>query len=166
MTSSIETVFGSRLMTGGFILNNQLTDFSFRPAIDGRPVANSVAPAKRPRSSMSPTIVLDAKGRLVMAIGSPGGSRIIGFVLKALVAALDWRMPMPAAVDLPNFLRRDGGAELEQGAADGALAPALEALGHTVKLFPLESGLHGIRVTPKGLEGGADKRREGVVLAK
>ncbi len=166
MTSSIETVFGSRLMTGGFILNNQLTDFSFRPAIDGRPVANSVAPAKRPRSSMSPTIVLDAKGRLVMAIGSPGGSRIIGFVLKALVAALDWRMPMPAAVDLPNFLSRNGGAELEQGAADGALAPALEALGHKVKLFPLESGLHGIRVTPKGLEGGADKRREGVVLAK
>ncbi|MEK9754639.1 MAG: gamma-glutamyltransferase, partial [Rhodospirillaceae bacterium] len=166
MTSSIETVFGSRLMTGGFILNNQLTDFSFRPSVDGRPVANSVAPAKRPRSSMAPTIVLDGHGRLVMAVGSPGGSRIIGFVVKALVAALDWNLPLQQAVDLPNFLSRNGGAELEDGAFDPGLKAALEARSHTVKTFALQSGLHAVRVVPGGLEGGADKRREGVVLAE
>jgi gamma-glutamyltranspeptidase/glutathione hydrolase len=166
MTSSIETVFGSRLMTGGFILNNQLTDFSFEPFVDGRQVANSIAPAKRPRSSMSPTMVFDGNGKLVMALGSPGGSRIIGFVLKTLVATLDWRLPVQQAIDLPNALSRNGGAELENGAFAPAIKPALEAFGHKVKTFSLESGLHAIRVHPGGLEGGADKRREGVVLAE
>ncbi len=165
MTSSVETVFGSRLMTGGFILNNQLTDFSFRPQVDGRPVANSAAPGKRPRSSMAPTLVFDGNGRLVMAVGSPGGSRIIGFVTKAVIAALDWRLSMQSAVDLPNFLNRNGATELEQGAFADRLKPALEGLGHKVRTFALESGLHGIRVTPDGLDGGADKRREGAVLA-
>lgn len=165
MTSSIETVFGSRLMTGGFILNNQLTDFSFLPLKNGRSVANSVAPGKRPRSSMSPTLVLDAKGGLVMAVGSPGGSRIIGFVAKTLVAALDWKLPMQAAIDLPNFLNRNGVTELEDAPGTAAIKTALEKRRHKVRVFSRESGLHGIRVTPGGLDGGADKRREGVVLA-
>jgi len=165
MTTSIETVFGSRLMTGGFILNNQLTDFAFRPVREGRAVANAAAPGKRPRSSMSPTLVLDENGRLVMAVGSPGGSRIIGFVAKTLIAALDWKMPMQAAIDLPNFLNRNGATEIEAGPDVMALKAALEARGHAVKVMTRESGLHGIRVTPAGLEGGADRRREGVVLA-
>ena len=165
MTTSIETVFGSRLMTGGFILNNQLTDFAFTPVKAGRAVANAAAPGKRPRSSMSPTLVLDANGRLVMAVGSPGGSRIIGFVTKTLIAALDWSLPMQAAIDLPNFLNRNGATEIEAGDGVAALKATLERLGHEVKVMTRESGLHGIRVTPAGLDGGADKRREGMVLA-
>ena len=97
MTTSIETVFGSRLMTGGFILNNQLTDFSFHPIRAHKPVANRVAPGKRPRSSMSPTLVLDRNEGLIMAIGSPGGSRIIGFVAKTLVGVLDWKQDIQSA---------------------------------------------------------------------
>ena len=164
MTSSIETVFGSRLISGGFILNNQLTDFSFRPVRNGRPVANAPAPGKRPRSSMSPTLVLDSQGKLVMAVGSPGGSRIIGYVTKALVAALDWDLDMQTAISMPNFVNRNGATELEQGTSLEAVKPKLEAMGHKVRLMSRVSGLHGIRVTPKGLQGGADPRREGIVL--
>jgi len=131
----------------------------------GRAVANAAAPGKRPRSSMSPTLVLDANGRLVMAVGSPGGSRIIGFVTKTLIAALDWSLPMQAAIDLPNFLNRNGATEIEAGDGVAALKATLERLGHEVKVMTRESGLHGIRVTPAGLDGGADKRREGMVLA-
>jgi len=164
MTTSIETVFGSRLMAAGFILNNQLTDFSFVPDRDGRPVANRVQPQKRPRSSMSPTLVLDGDGKLVMAVGSPGGSRIIGYVAKTLVAALDWNLDMQAAISLGNFVNRNGATELEQGTPVAAQKPKLEAMGHKVKLMSRASGLHGIRVTPKGLQGGADPRREGVAI--
>ncbi len=164
MTSSIESAFGSRLMAGGFLLNNELTDFSFRPEVDGRPVANRVEPGKRPRSSMSPTLVLDEQGRLVLAVGSPGGSRIIGYVVKALVAALDWGLDMQAAISLPNAVNRNGPTDLEEGTAVADLKPRLEALGHEVRLRPMTSGLHGIAVTPRGLEGGADPRREGVAL--
>ena len=164
MTTSIENVFGSRLMTGGFILNNQLTDFSFSPERGGKPVANRAAPGKRPRSSMSPTLVLDKDGLLVMAIGSPGGSRIIGYVAKALVASLDWGMDMQTSIDLPYFLNRNGALELERGTVLEGLKPEFEKLGHTVKLTSRASGLHGIRVIPGGLQGGADKRREGVAL--
>ncbi len=164
MTTSIETVFGSRLMAAGFILNNQLTDFSFLPDRDGKPVANRVQPLKRPRSSMSPTLVLDDKGDLVMAVGSPGGSRIIGYVAKTLVAALDWNMDMQAAISLGNFVNRNGSTELEKGTAVAAAKAKLEAMGHTVNLMTRASGLHGIRVTPRGLQGGADPRREGVAI--
>lgn len=182
MTSSIESAFGSRLMAGGFMLNNELTDFSFRPLDEaGRAIANRVEPGKRPRSSMSPTLALDREGRLVMAIGSPGGSRIIGYVAKALIARLDWGLDMQAAIDLPNATNRNGVTDLEEGTALAALKPALEALGHEVTLRKLTSGLHGIAVTPGGLmggltgglsggglsgglSGGADPRREGVVL--
>ncbi|NQW01098.1 MAG: gamma-glutamyltransferase [Rhodospirillales bacterium] len=164
MTSSIENAFGSRLMTGGFMLNNQLTDFSFAPEIDGAPVANRVEAGKRPRSSMAPTLVFDGSGKLVMAVGSPGGSRIIGYVVKTLIAALDWGMDIDAAIDAPYFVNRNGTTDLEMGTALEALKPELEQMGHSVKLISSASGLHGIRVTESGLEGGADKRREGVAL--
>jgi gamma-glutamyltranspeptidase/glutathione hydrolase len=164
MTTSIETTFGSRIMVRGFLLNNQLTDFSFRPENDGGPVANRLQPGKRPRSSMAPTLVFDGQGRVVMALGSPGGSRIIGYVAKTLAAALDWKLDIQAAIDLPHFINRNGATELERGTPLEALAPALEALGHKVTVRRLTSGLHGIMVSGGGLTGGADKRREGVAM--
>ncbi len=164
MTTSLETTFGSRIMVRGFLLNNQLTDFSFRPERDGGPVANRLAPGKRPRSSMAPTLVFDGQGRVVMALGSPGGSRIIGYVAKTLAAALDWKLDIQAAIDLPHFVNRNGATELERGTPLEALTPALEALGHKVAVRRLTSGLHGIMVSAGGLTGGADKRREGVAM--
>ncbi|WP_299395597.1 gamma-glutamyltransferase [Pelagibius sp.] len=166
MTASIESAFGARMMSGGFLLNNELTDFSFRPSVDGQPVANRVQAGKRPRSSMSPTLVLDRQGRFVMAIGSPGGSRIIGYTAKAVIGALDWNLSMQEAIDLPNFVNRNGATDLEEGRGLEGAAQALEALGHEVNLRGLTSGLHGIRLTEAGLEGGADPRREGVVLSE
>jgi gamma-glutamyltranspeptidase/glutathione hydrolase len=164
MTTSVALAFGAKLMTRGFILNSQLTDFSAVPELDGRPVINRAWPGKRPRSSQSPTLVVDAEGRLVMTVGSPGGTSIIGYVVKALIAALDWNLPMRDAVALPNFVNRNGATRLERGTAVAAEAEALRALGHKVELRSLTSGLHGLRVTPDGIEGGADPRREGVVL--
>lgn len=164
MTTSAGLPFGSRLMVRGFLLNDHLTDFAARPGVDGRPVANRVAPGKRPLSSMSPTVVTDGDGRLVMALGSPGGLNIIGYVTKTLIAALDWNLSMPDAVALPNFLNRNGPTLLERGTAVEALAAPLEALGHRVGTRTMTSGLHGIRVTPRGFDGGADPRREGVAL--
>lgn len=164
MTSSIESAFGSRLMVRGFLLNNELTDFSFVPERDGVAVANRVEPGKRPRSSMAPTLVFDKQGRLVMAIGSPGGSRIIGYVAKALIGVLDGRMDIQQAIDLPNMLNRNGPTELEIDTSVVGLQPQLEALGHEVVLREMTSGLNGIAVTGAGLRGGADPRREGVAL--
>jgi gamma-glutamyltranspeptidase/glutathione hydrolase len=164
MTSSIENAFGSRLMSGGFLLNNQLTDFSFQPSKNGSPIANRAESGKRPRSSMSPTLVFDNEGKLVMAVGSPGGSRIIGYVAKTIIAALDWKMDMDAAIDAPNFVNRNGSTDLESGSSLESLKPLLEDMGHKVKLVSNISGLHGIRVTKYGLEGGADKRREGIAI--
>jgi len=165
MTTSNAWTFGSRLMARGFILNNQLTDFAFTPNRDGAPVANRAVAGKRPLSSMAPTLVFDGDGRAVMAIGSPGGTRIIGYVAKALIAALDWGMGIQDAVDYPNVLSRNGPLEIEKATPLAELKPALEKMGHEVKLFSFASGLNGIRRTPGGLEGGADKRREGVALA-
>lgn len=166
MTASIESAFGARLMARGFMLNNELTDFSFRPEVEGRPVANRVQAGKRPRSSMSPTLVLDRRGRFVMAIGSPGGSRIIGYTAKTIIAALDWNLSLQQAVTLPHFVNRNGATDLEEGTAIVDAKAALEALGHDVNVRAMTSGLHGIRRTPAGLEGGADPRREGVVLTE
>ena len=110
-----KNTFGSRMMSGGFLLNNQLTDFSFAPNKDGALIANRVGPKKRPRSSMSPTLVFDGSGSLIMAVGSPGGSRIIGYVVKTLIAVLDWGMDMDAAIDAPNFVTLNGPTDLEKG---------------------------------------------------
>ena len=163
-TTSIERGFGSRLMVRGFLLNNQLTDFSFEAKHNGQLVANRVEGGKRPRSSMAPTLVFANDGQLLLAIGSPGGSRIIGFVTLALIASLDWQMDPQAAVSLAHHVNRNGATELEAGTALEALAPQLEALGHEVKIRALTSGLHAIRASTDGLEGGADPRREGVAL--
>ncbi|MCC7166136.1 MAG: gamma-glutamyltransferase [Rhodospirillales bacterium] len=160
MTSSIENGFGSRLMVEGFLLNNHLTDFAFQPASEGRPVANRIEPGKRPRSSMAPTIVFDGAERPVLAVGSPGGGAIIGYVAKTLVAVLDWGMAPQEAVALPHLLNRNGPTETE----DEALAARLASLGHRTKVGPMTSGLHLIRIRPGRLEGGADPRREGVAL--
>ena len=162
MTSSIENAFGSRLMAGGFLLNNELTDFSFVASRGGAAVANRVEPGKRPRSSMSPTIVLNADGSLRLAIGSPGGSRIIPYVAKTIIAVLDWGLDVQAAIDLPHHTNRNGSTDLEKGTSVATIAPTLEALGHKVKVRRLNSGLHGIERLPSGLRGGADPRREGV----
>ncbi|MBT4219149.1 MAG: gamma-glutamyltransferase, partial [Rhodospirillaceae bacterium] len=164
MTTSIENAFGSRMMVGGFLLNNQLTDFNFRPTVDGRPVANAAAPGKRPRSSMSPTLVFDNQGRVVLAIGSPGGSRIIGYVVKTLIATLDWEMDIQQAIDMPNFTNRNTPTDLEQGTAIETLADKLKALGQEIRTRPMTSGLHGIHIVDGVLFGGADQRREGVAL--
>ncbi len=164
MTTSIENAFGSRLMVDGFLLNNQLTDFSFVPERDGAPVVNSAEADKRPRSSMAPTIVIDGEGKAVLAIGSPGGSRIIGYVAQAIIAALDWDMNIQNAVSMPHMTNRNGSTDLEKGTGLEGMAPMLESFGHEVKIRPMTSGLHGIRVRDDKLFGGADHRREGVAL--
>jgi gamma-glutamyltranspeptidase/glutathione hydrolase len=164
MTTSVGTAFGAGLMVRGFMLNSQIADFSARPEIDGLAVANRAEPGKRPRSSMSPTLVLDEAGRLVMVVGSPGGSSIIGYVARALIAALDWNLPLGEAFALPNHVNRNRTTDLEKGTALTSLKAGLEALGHKVRIRPLTSGLHGIRVTARGFDGGADPRREGVAI--
>jgi gamma-glutamyltranspeptidase/glutathione hydrolase len=161
MTVSIENQFGSRVMVDGFLLNNELTDFSFLPERDGRPVTNRVAPGKRPRSAMSPTLVFDARG-LILVVGSAGGPAIIEDVGKSIIAALDEHLDLQAALDLPDIGDRNGGyVEIEAGRGAAALAAALEARGHHVRVAPHPSGLAGIEVTPQGLEGAADSRRDG-----
>lgn len=165
MTTTIEDGFGSRLMTrSGFLLNNELTDFSFVPEEDGKPVANRVEAGKRPRSSMSPTLVFDAFGRLYAVVGSPGGSQIIGYVAKTLVALLDWKMDPQRAVEFPNFGSRNGPTEIEAGTEAEGWKPALEAKGHQVRVIDLNSGIQAIVKTPEGYLGGADGRREGVAI--
>jgi gamma-glutamyltranspeptidase/glutathione hydrolase len=163
MTSTIEHAFGSGLMTaGGFLLNNELTDFAFVPAQDGKPVANRVEGGKRPRSAMAPTIVYDRAGRVVAVVGSSGGGAIINDVAKVLVAVLDWRLDPQAASALPNVGSRNGPTELEPGTAAMALQPKLEALGHATRALQHTSGVHAIVRTRSGWVGGADPRREGV----
>lgn len=164
MTTSVENVFGSRLMVDGFILNNQLTDFSFNPVGDNGPVNNRIQPGKRPRSSMSPTIVLDEGGNLQMVIGSPGGSRIIGYVASTIVGVLDWDMDMQSAIAMPHHINRNGTLDLEKDTSLAVHQFELEKMGYKVKLRSLNSGLHGILVTNEGLQGGADPRREGIIL--
>ena len=161
MTATVETGFGSRIMVRGFLLNNELTDFDFVPGS-----ANEVGPGKRPRSSMAPTMVFDADGRLRLLVGSPGGSAIINYVAKTLVAVLDWKLDIQQAIELPNFGSRNGPTQLESGSRYEALAPALAKRGHEVRLAPLESGLHGIERVAGGWRGGADPRREGQVLGR
>jgi gamma-glutamyltranspeptidase / glutathione hydrolase len=169
MTTTIENVFGAQLMVRGFLLNNELTDFSYLPSENGMPIANRVQPGKRPRSSMSPMLVFDkASGALVMSLGSPGGSAIPNYVMKVLVGTLDWGLDVQQAISLPNFGSRNGPTELEQDRVSPSLLEALRARGHEVRVMPQTSGLQGIqRVTRDGRAvwfGGADPRREGIVL--
>ena len=165
MTTTIETAFGSGLMTGGFLLNNELTDFAFVPTdAKGRRVANRVEGGKRPRSSMSPTIVFDESGKLRMVLGSPGGSRIILYVLKALIAHIDWGLGAQGAASLAAFGSRNGPFEIEAGPWAAGAAQAMRARGHELRVSPMTSGLHVIVSRDGGLEGGADPRREGVAL--
>ncbi|USH02386.1 gamma-glutamyltransferase [Grimontia kaedaensis] len=165
ITTTIENGFGSRLMTRGFLLNNELTDFSFKTHANGYPIANRVEPGKRPRSSMSPTIVM-RDGKPYMAVGSPGGSRIIGYVAKTLVAHLDWGLDIQSAIDLPHLVNRFGTYDLEAGTDAESFKPALEAMGYEVNIRDLTSGIHGIVIDSSTLVGGADPRREGLVVAE
>jgi gamma-glutamyltranspeptidase/glutathione hydrolase len=165
MTTTIETGFGSRLMVRGFLLNNELTDFSLNPTIDGKPVANRVEGGKRPRSSMSPTIVFK-DDEPYLAIGSPGGSRIINYVTKTIVAIIDWGMLPQEAINLGHFVNRNGPTDLEEGTEAVRLKQNLEALGHQVIVRDLNSGLHAILMPANKLYGGADPRREGMVMGE
>lgn len=168
MTTSVEDAFGSRQMVDGFMLNNQLTDFSFDSVDENGPIANRVQPGKRPRSAMSPTLVFD-KGtqRLVLSTGSPGGSAIINYVAKVLIGTLDWKLDVQQAISLPNFGSRNGPTELEAGRFSPDVVDALKARGHDVRQFDQNSGLQGImRIRKDGKDvwfGGADPRREGAV---
>lgn len=179
MTTTIESAFGSRVLAAGFLLNNELTDFSFRLYdAQGRPVANAVAPGKRPRSSMAPTVVFDENGEVQAVLGSPGGSRIILYVVKALVALIDWNMDAQAATALVNFGSRGDAFEIEYDQAtnwEALIRPWLStpSLWHAMRMRPfghhispdlLTSGLHIVVVRADGLEGGADPRREGIAL--
>jgi gamma-glutamyltranspeptidase / glutathione hydrolase len=168
-TGTVQAPFGSFLMVNGYLLNNELTDFSFLPQRDGKPVANRVEPGKRPRSSMSPTIVFDAQGRVVMALGSAGGSRIIAHVLKVIIAHLDWGMDIQHAMDTPNFFKTAQGLDIEPGALAAAISPALVTKGHKINLRANVSGVSGLTISygannTRSLRGGADSRREGVAL--
>ena len=173
MTTTIEAVFGARRMVstdpsrpGGFLLNNELTDFSFVPAdAQGKPIANRVQAGKRPRSSMSPTLVFDAKtGKLLMSLGSPGGAQIIHFTAKTLYGMLHWGMTPQQAIDLPNFSSLNGPSLLEDRRFDKLAIDALRARGAEVREVELTSGLQALQRTERGIEGGADPRREGVVM--
>lgn len=164
MTTTIENAFGSRVMVNGFLLNNELTDFSFRSHRNGVPIANRVAPGKRPRSSMSPTIVLK-DGAPVIVAGSPGGSRIIGYTAQAIIAMIDWGMDPQAAAAMPHMINRFGTYDLEKGTDAESMAPQLEALGFETNVRSLTSGLHLITIGAE-LRGGADPRREGIALGE
>ncbi len=162
MTTTIETGFGSRVMTGGYLLNNELTDFSFRPEADGKPVANRVEGGKRPRSSMAPTIVLE-DGEPLLLVGSPGGSRIIGYVAQTIIAILDWGFDPQAAVSMGHVVNRNGTTDLEEGTEAADLAGAL---GTEVNIRNLNSGLSAILLRDGELTGGADPRREGAAAGQ
>lgn len=167
MTTTVESIFGDGRVVEGFFLNNQLTDFSFTPTEDGHPAANAVAAGKRPRSSMTPVLILDQQGRLVGAIGSPGGSSILAYVAKALVGMIDWNLPVQEAIALPNLVVRGGsvGADTAQIAPD--IAQALGAAGMGLRPNATEtSGLHGAMWRDGRWDGGADPRREGVAVSE
>jgi gamma-glutamyltranspeptidase/glutathione hydrolase len=172
MTTTIEDQFGSRQMVsvkggaGGFLLNNELTDFSFVPTdAQGRPVANRVQPGKRPRSSMAPTFVFDkATGQLVLSAGSSGGAMIIHHTAKTIYGVLNWGLNAQQAIALPNFASLNGPSLLEKDRFPPATVEALRARGAEVREQTMTSGLQAIQRTPAGYFGGADPRREGIVM--
>jgi gamma-glutamyltranspeptidase/glutathione hydrolase len=164
MTTSVEAAFGAQIAAGGFLLNNQLTDFSFEPVIDGKPVANAPAPGKRPLSAMSPAIIFDPDGKFFAAVGSPGGRQIIGYVAQAIVNLIDAKLSMPEAAAAPRHVNLNGATLIERGTPLEMFTPALTAMGHQVRAIRFDSGVNGIRRVNGGYEGGADPRREGVAL--
>ena len=166
MTTTVESIFGSGRMVDGFFLNNQMTDFSFTPTDDkGLPLANAVAPGKRPRSSMTPLILLDSRGRFAGAIGSAGGNAILPFVAKSLIAAVDWDLRMQAAIALPNLVARGSSFGGEVGKFSPEILAGLRARGIDLKPGQGEdSGVHGVLIRNGKIDGGFDPRREGVVL--
>ncbi|MFZ9677139.1 MAG: gamma-glutamyltransferase family protein, partial [Quisquiliibacterium sp.] len=168
MTTTIESVFGARQMVAGFLLNNELTDFSFTPRDSlGNPIANRVQPGKRPRSSMSPTLVFDKEsGRLVMSGGSPGGALIIHYAAKMLWGTLHWQMTPQHAINLPNFGSTNGPTLLEKKRFPSATIDALRSRGHPIREIEMTSGLQAIQRVANGYLGGADPRREGVVIGE
>lgn len=173
MTTTVESGFGNGVMVdgGGFLLNNELTDFSFAAAdAEGTPIANRVQPGKRPRSSMSPTIVRDAEGRLELVTGSPGGSRIIGYTAQSIVNVIDFGLDPQQAINVPHVQNNNGSTALEPPIPGvtldydvAALRAALEARGHPVTVTEQASGLSVIQVTSEALVGGADYRRDGSI---
>lgn len=165
LTTSVEDAFGSRVLIAGMLMNNQLTDFSFRPVQDGHPLANRLDPGKRPRSAMSPVLVFDAHGKPLLALGSPGGSRIIGYVVQALVMSLDAGLTPAQVVALPHTLNRNGATEIEANLPT-AMQNALTAKGHELRANELTSGLALIRRVGSKLEGAADPRREGMAAGE
>lgn len=164
MTTSIEYAFGSGLMVEGFLLNNQLTDFSLNPSPNGIPAINRVEPNKRPRSAMSPTMVFDQNDKLILVIGSPGGSRIVSYVAQTIIGVLDWGLDIQQAINLPKVTNRNDYTALEKGTDAELLKSQFESWGHNVKVIDLNSGLHGIELKDGKLIGGADPRREGVAV--
>jgi gamma-glutamyltranspeptidase/glutathione hydrolase len=163
MTTTVQDSFGSRLMVRGFLLNDELTDFAFVPEIGGRKVANRVEGGKRPRSTMAPTFVFTPEGDLRIAAGSQGGGRIIGYVAQALVRMIDFGMTPQQAISAPHVQTTGVIAELEAGTAAAELADRLKARGHNVTAIVVQSGQQAVMVTPEGMVGGADPRREGAV---
>jgi gamma-glutamyltranspeptidase/glutathione hydrolase len=166
LTATIESIFGSNRYASGFFLNNQLTDFSLSPTRNGGPVANAPGPWKRPRSSMAPTIVTDQNGALRLVIGSPGGSGIISYVSRSIIGVVDWHLSVQDALGQPNMIAsRPDAVRGELAALPAGVADTLTARGWVLQpVAGEESGLHAILVTPQGLQGGADPRREGVAL--
>ncbi|HKD23183.1 MAG TPA: gamma-glutamyltransferase, partial [Rhizomicrobium sp.] len=164
MTTTIESTFGAQIMASGFLLNNELTDFSLTPTEDGHPVANAPGPGKRPMSAMSPSIVFGPDGKFFIAAGSPGGPVIIPDVAGALIAMLDGGLTPQDATALPHIFNPNSVTVIEKGTNLEALTPQLTQMGHTVRVFPIYSGLHIIQKTKDGYIGGADPRRDGVAL--
>ena len=164
MTTSVESAFGAEISAGGFVLNNQLTDFSFQPVAGGKPVANAVAAGKRPLSSMAPTLIFAPDGSFFASVGSPGGRLIIGYVAQTVVGLIDGQMSMPAAAAAPRHINMNGATMIEANSPLVQLAPALTAIGHQVRITRFDSGVNGIKRVPGGYEGGADPHREGAAL--
>jgi gamma-glutamyltranspeptidase/glutathione hydrolase len=166
ITLSVAAAFGSRVMVNGFLLNNEMTDFSFIPIDQGQHVLNQVAGGKRPRSSMSPTMVFDAQGKLTMVIGSAGGPAMINYVAKSLLGVLDWKMDMQQSINLPNIGSRNQETDIETGTLNNETLERLKSMGHSLKIWEMTSGTQGIFIDQNGLWGGVDPRREGVALGR
>ncbi len=164
MTMTIQAAYGAGIMAGGFLLNNELTDFTPMPEIEGRAVANAPGPGKRPLSSMSPFILFDPDGEFFAALGSPGGSEIIGFTLQGIVSLIDAKMSMQEAAATPRVTNQNGATVIEQSTMLEDFSLVLTEMGHEVRARNFDSGLNGIRRVPGGYEGGADPRRSGVAL--